>query len=357
MMSLILGMMCFAGRARAQTVVPKTYYSATNSLGFLTNAPAVVTASYYARTSIFPNVWANRSIPETLPKAARQLLLERSTQAITYVYFFTNQTFDHFLPDSLQQVTWTNLMAETNGRSTLIWSEREHGANWPASPPSVQWNTHSLLWGKKGMTSLCPCWEGEGSPGVVPIAALTRRHGYSRGHGMGADGFGKTFAGKRVWFVSTNNSVVEVRIVRDVVRTMSGSGRDYTLFLFDRDLPNSIEPIRVADLQEVFRRYGFSDYYQIPCPLFYVEQTGNVSAGLPGFTVAYYKGGDSGSANLLPLPNELVFFGGRTTSSPTPEMQVDMDELCREQGLNPGKYQMQWADLSRWPKYYTPPGK
>jgi hypothetical protein len=138
---------------------------------------------------------------------------------------------------------------------------------------------------------------------------------------------------------------------------MSASGRDYTIFLFDNDLPKSIEPIRVAALQEVFGRYGFSDYYQMPCPFFYVEQTGNVSAGLSGFTVPTYKGGDSGSANLLPLPKELVFFGGRTTSDPSREMQRDMDELCLEERLNPGKYQMQWADLSGWPKYYSPPGK
>jgi hypothetical protein len=306
-------------------------------------------------TNILPGMWANRPIPANLPRDVQEKFLALRTQTVAQVYFFTNRLFEHFVPNALENVIWTNLLVHTNGRNTLIWSERTHRANWPESPPIVKWNTKSLLWGKKGMTALSPCWEEEPGSGRNPITALTRRHGYTLGHGMKPDGFRKIYAGKRVWFLSTNNSVVEVRIVSDVARTMPVSGRDYTIFLFDRDIPASIDPIRVVANEEVFGRYGFSDYYQIPCPLFYVEQTGNVSAGLPGLTVPFYKGGDSGSANLLPLPNELVFFGGRTTSGPSPEMQRDMDELCRQQKLNPQRYQMQWVDLSPWPKYWSPP--
>jgi hypothetical protein len=62
--------------------------------------------------------------------------------------------------------------------------------------------------------------------------------------------------------------------------------------------------------------------------------------------VDIWKGGDSGSPNMLPLPGELVFSGGRATSGPGPEMQADMDELCRREGLDPQRYQMQWVELS-----------
>jgi len=112
------------------------------------------------------------------------------------------------------------------------------------------------------MTALSPCWEGEGAPGVIPITALTRRHGYTRGHGIRPDGFGKTFAGERVWFLSTNNQVVQTSVLREVVRTMPGSGRDYTIFLFSKDLPASIEPMRVVTTKELFSRYTLSDIFQ-----------------------------------------------------------------------------------------------
>jgi len=51
------------------------------------------------------------------------------------------------------------------------------------------------------------------------------------------------------------------------------------------------------------------------------------------------------------MPGELVFFGGRTTSPPSPEMQADMNALCKLEGLNPARYQMQWVDLLRFAKY------
>src|SRR5258708_39066819 len=102
---------------------------------------------------------------------------------------------------------------------------------------------------------------------------------------MKHDGFRKAFAGKRVWFLTANNSIVETTILRDVARTLPISGRDYTIFLFSNDLPGSIEPIRVSTFNAVFSRYTFSDVLELPFPLFCLEQKGNVSANIQGFTV------------------------------------------------------------------------
>jgi hypothetical protein len=170
---------------------------------------------------------------------------------------------------------------------------------------------------------------------------------------MGSDRFGTDLAGKKVWFLTTNNSIVETRIRRLVVRTRETSRRDYTLFLFDSDLPPSIEPMRVVAASEVFAVPHCKYCYMAGTPslLFKTEQGGNVSADVPGFTVDTMKGGDSGSPNMLPLPGELVFWNGRTTSGPSPEMQADMDELCKLQRLNPAKYQLQYVDLSKYPTY------
>jgi hypothetical protein len=292
--------------------------------------------------------------------AVFQLLTIKSTNAppangitptTSLVTTSTIAAFERFLPDSLNHLVWTNLIAHTNGRSTSVWAQRTHPPNWPTNPPVVKWNPASLIYGWRGWTAISPCWEGEGNSGQVPITALTRRHGYTRGHGMGPDGFNTNYIGRKVWFVTAQNELVSVKIVRQVVRIgASAQGhRDYTIFLFDRDLPASIEPMSVAQFTNVWAKY--SQPPGAPIPFFRTEQHGSVSAEIPGFTVPTWKGGDSGSPDMLPLPGELVFYGGRSTTGPTPEMQADMDELCRLQKLDPKRYQMRWADLSKFPDY------
>ncbi len=122
---------------------------------------------------------------------------------------------------------------------------------------------------------------------------------------------------------------------------------DKKILLLDRDLPETIEPMTVATQAAVQRFYLTSNQGGAPFPVFQTEQTGHVSSSIPPLTVNTWKGGDSGSPNMIPLPGELVFFSGRSTSGPTPEMQADMDELCRLEGLNPTRYQMRWVDFAK----------
>lgn len=259
--------------------------------------------------------------------------------------------FDHFQSNSLNNLAWASILARTNGRNPVIWSLRQHPPGWPANAPQVQWSTNSLIWGMKGLTALSPCWEKEAAPGMVPITALTRRHGYTRGHSMGPDGFNTNFAGFKVWFVTADNKVVMRKVLRDVVRTVSGnSTNDYTILLFDQDLPADIEPIRVAAHRDVLAKCA--DRPGVPWPILFTEQSGRVAAlQVPGFWVEIAKGGDSGSPNLLPMDGELVFFSGRSTSGPSAQMQSDMDALCRAERLNPKRYQLNWADLSSYPSF------
>lgn len=319
---------------------------------WLADGPAVFAASPGYQTNVlpFPRVYAPP--PERLPVELRRSLLQFLVpqQSVFRVQAITNLTFHHFAPESLQNAVWTNFISQTNGRSTLVWSTRDHPPGWPATPPRVAWNHQSLLWGRKGLTALSPCWEGEGLSGQVPVTALTRRHGYTRGHSMGPAGFHKNFAGKKVWFVTRSNELVERRIAREVVHI---GGIDYTLFLFDRDLPAAIEPLRVAHLADFVGpgpvRYPFCE--KAPYLFLKTEQTGHVSADIPGFTLNTWKGGDSGSPNMLPLSNELIFVSGRSTSGASPGMQADMDELCRLEHLEPRAYQLRWVDLSAFPRY------
>jgi hypothetical protein len=312
-------------------------------LGLATNGPAIVELTRITRITTVTN-----RFPPHL--ATNPAVLRVFPREVTY----TNAEFKEFLPTSLNHAIWTNFLARTNGRNLRIWQERKHPATWPTNPPVAVWNTNSILWGMKGMTALSPCWQGEGSPGQVALTALTRRHAYTRGHGMGEDGFNTKVAGRKAWFLTRNNQLTEMKVSRCVVRCSAGPNgvhRDYTLVLFDRDLPESIETIAVARMADILvKRPGPTRAYW-PQPVFETEQGGNVSAGVPPFTVNTWKPGDSGLPNLLPLPGELVFFGGRSTSGPSPEMQADMDELCRQEGLSPQKYQLRWADLSKYPSY------
>lgn len=281
------------------------------------------------------------------------MLMFRSLLNVT-IHTNWEPVFDHFVADSLNNVIWTNFIAHTNGRSMKIWSERSHPIGWPLRAPVVKWNTNSLIWGMRGMTALSPCWQYEGPPGQTPITALTRRHGYTRGHAMGADRVSSSYAGMKVWFLTTQNSIVQTTVLREIVRTRETSARDYTLVLFSSDLPETIQPIRVVAENQVYSLGQNCKYVYCsggPFILFKTEQGGNVSADLPGFIVNTMKGGDSGSPNMVPLPGELVFWNGRTTSAASPEMQADMDQLCRLEGLDPRKYQMQWVDLSAYPSY------
>ncbi|HEV2209259.1 MAG TPA: hypothetical protein VG167_10825 [Verrucomicrobiae bacterium] len=323
---------------------PELYGMGTNFVGSVTNGPAVLDAEEIVRTNAslrYPGLLSH--LRTDLTAEQRQEALSMSTQKVFSVYAYTNLVFNHFLPDSLNHLVWTNFIAHTNGRTMRIWSERTFPQGWPEKPPLAKWDHHCLMWGMKGETALSPAWEAQGAPGQIPITLLTRRHGYARGHDMGPDGFHKINAGKRVWFLTKDDVVVVARIAREVVRTMSGSGRDYTMFLFDRDVPEEVETLRVVSPQEFMARYQFVP--GAPWVLFETEQLGNVSANVPGFTVPTWKGGDSGSPNLLALPGELGFVAGRSTSGASPEMQADMDELCRQEHLDPSKYQLSWIHL------------
>jgi hypothetical protein len=328
-------------------------FSTRSSPGWATNGPVVFRVSAKG-TQVLPGPAISfRLPPENLPPEVRSaMVMFRVAANVTIVTNIVSE-FDHYLPESLNNLVWTNFIAHTNGRSIAIWSARQRPPDWPATPVTVKWNRKSLIWGMKGMTSLSPSWEWEGPPGNTPITALTRRHGYARGHLLGHDKIGSDFLGKRVWFLDQNNLLVTRRIRRAVVNTVESSKRDYTLVLFDADLPNTIEPMRVVDPQEVFTIPHCKYWYLpgTPSLLFKTEQGGNVSADVPGFTVETMKGGDSGSPNMLPLPGELVFFNGRTTSGASPEMQADMDELCRLEGLDPANYRLKYVDLTSFPTY------
>jgi hypothetical protein len=253
--------------------------------------------------------------------------------------------FAGFVPGSLANRVWTGF--HTNGRSLRMWEVWQLPPGWPGKPPVLRWDTNNMMWGRKGMTAISQVVEGMGSFGQGSITALTRRHAYVRGHGMGPNGLDSTRVGRRVWFCTRDNQLVERKIKLLFIRSPENGGtNDYSIILFDAELPPGIQPMRVVDAAKLRRKYYGNDFSHRP--VFMALQDGFLSTGIPGWTTMY-RSGDSGNPIMLPLPDELVFCGGLSTSSPSAQMQADMDMLCRQAHLDPRKYQMQWVDLDAYP--------
>ena len=147
--------------------------------------------------------------------------------------------------------------------------------------------------------------------------------------------------------MTRDNQVVEARIANWLTRLGHGGTNgnaadycDYSLVIFSNDLPDSITPLKAMS-PAVYRRLAGSDT-NWPRVMLQTEQSGRVSSGIPPFACETWKGGDSGSPDLLPIGDWLVFIGGRSTTGPTDQMQADIDTLTWSQGLDPRRYQLDW---------------
>ena len=146
----------------------------------------------------------------------------------------------------------------------------------------------------------------------MPVTLLTRRHGYTRGHGRGTNGLRTDIiAGSKVWFCTASNTVVEMTVAADLVRVESvdGNNYDYSVVVFTQDVPASVSPISVMSLAELEIYYWNTP--DLPYMFLGTEQGGHCAANVPPFVFDISKGGDSGSPNLIPSPeNKLIMFSG-----------------------------------------------
>ena len=196
------------------------------------------------------------SFESTLSSAAQSNTIWTSAVASARaagVTLITN-TFAGFVPGSLAEAIWAGF--HTNGRSTRIWEFWQLPPGWPNIPPVLRWNTNNLMWGRKGMTGFSQVNESMGGFGQGALTLLTRRHAYLRGHSMGANGLHPEKVGVRVWYCTLDNHVIERKVKLLLVRAQDPrSPGDYSIALFDADLPPEIEPMRVADAAKVERKY------------------------------------------------------------------------------------------------------
>jgi len=246
--------------------------------------------------------------------------------------------------------TWLNFIAQTNGRTMDMWSQRTYPPGWPNVPPVFAWNTNCLVYGLEGFTGISQCNEFEGAPGQVAVTLLSRRHGYVRGHSMGENGIRTNFfPGKRVWFCAADSTVVQMTVAAAYVRLgyMLDNAYDYSILIFTEDVPESITPVSVMSPQDM--EIYYSNTPDLPFLFLGSEQGGHCAANIAPFLYPLWKGGDSGSPDMIPSPdNKLIMYLGRGTSGITSQTQADMDALSLFEGLNPANYQLKWYDLSPW---------
>ena len=235
-------------------------------------------------------------------------------------------------------VDWQNYINNLGGKSDTLWSTYVHNDTPPQNmvTPQLAWNPNCLLYGKSGFTAISQCNSFQGSRGQIPVTALTKRHGYLRGHGNGGNQ-----VGEKVWFCTLDNQVVEATVAASMVR-WAINRYDYGLVLFSQDLPPTVTPMLVGYTNQPF------------AVMFATVQSGRMDGNCPPFNfdevsrppfnnVDIGNGGDSGSPNMLSTwDNRLVFIDGRTTTGPCAQMQADTDDLCRRMGLDPANYQMTW---------------
>ncbi|MGO9202614.1 MAG: hypothetical protein ACLQM8_18995 [Limisphaerales bacterium] len=259
--------------------------------------------------------------------------------------------------DTSAWAIWTDLLALTNTTTASLWKTTPPLTD---PPTGMAWNTNCLIYHKFGLTAISqmnswdiPC----GCPGQIPVTALTGRHGYARGHGMGTPGTNNPMApALTVWFCTTNNppnNLVPVNVLADIVRY--DSQYDYTVLVFDSDVSTmGITPMYVGDTPQSDTPILVTSQYPVNNVIGSVIVNSPVMCGniLPLYsyqTMGGPMGGDSGSPLMVPTTdNYLVFIGGigyttgAHTTGPCTQMQTDMDTLSTDAGLNPASYQMRW---------------
>ena len=252
---------------------------------------------------------------------------------------------------------WDIWTAFNNGitpqSSDQVWLTRTPG-NTQNDQPSVQWNPNSLIHGKTGYTAISPIgYLDPLNPTQITVTALTPRHGYARGHGMGSpDGWRTDWNGRKIWFLDADNNPVAATVAGAYVRNPDNHGKvppDWTVVIFSDPLPASITP--VPQVMLVPPRFSVC---------FRTGQTLFISANMPPFSLgnpdvpddlsrppfnqhSTFIGGDSGAPNLIPLTDGSLVFVGGTTTTLNMAIQQDMNDLSDH--ISAPHYTLSWLTI------------
>jgi hypothetical protein len=256
---------------------------------------------------------------------------------------------------SLPWAVWTNYVAHTNGRSIDMFTTNIYVGI--GSPRILWWNTNNLIYGAEGFTAFTTESGFAGIyPGTVQGTLLTKRHAIFRGHGWteGNSGIIRTNVTKS-WFLTSSNTPVEVTSAAVLGRLESSNGMsyDFAIVIFDADVPDSITPVGVIMQTNFLSKYTQATNTTQRISIQQCQHYKSTALdGTATFSHNTWVGGDSGAANLLPLPStqgrpfKLAYVSGRSTSGVTPLMLAEIDRLTVWAGLKTNDYRPTIIDLS-----------
>ena len=264
------------------------------------------------------------------------------------------------LPPSptLASALWQSFQTATNGHTAAT-----EFLNLGGDVTNIVWNTNSCLYGQSGFTAFS--MEGNGyfftnAGWGTPVTALTKRHVYARGHDMGQTNNvldNHPYTSAAIHFLTADNQVVLRHALAAFNRQnyflIAGQTavQDYTLFLLDADLPDSIQPVTMVDTNFAAKlaknTAGWWPNFNPELATCQHNQIGTLD-GVSFNPHPFYVGGDSGSPNFYILNGAVVMVDGRTTSGWSPQMQADADALSVWGGLNPASYQIKLLDVSQF---------
>jgi hypothetical protein len=275
------------------------------------------------------------------------LFLAATAPAATLTATRTHWTYGAYdAPGTLSEHILTNIIARTNGRVAALWTGYTNCAQ---NGAGMGWVTNGFLTGLTGYTAISPANTLSGCGSQVQVTALTRRHGYARGHGMG-DGGEYTNENRRVWFIGTNGTPVEMGVSAKFVSDRSTNSfidEDWTVLFFTNDLPAEVEVMRYVTYAELIPKLN-------PSRLAIFGTCQHNLCGSDNFAMfpdghSFYIGGDSGSPNVILSGNELLFLNGKSTTGVSSNMLWAANLLTEHAGLSTNDYQFQHFDLSPWP--------
>jgi hypothetical protein len=276
--------------------------------------------------------------------------------------------------NSLAFSIWTNVQARCRGKSSnrFIDADRAFTPDGSNAPP-LHYDTNSALWGWRGMTAVMAYNSYQAKyqywPWRQPWTLVTRRHAYSAGHQgqvCPPDVVATNWGLCNIWYLSADNVMHKVKIQSAISTTCFNTNfprsawlGDMAVCQFDRDLPASIETMPVVKSPDT-KTWSYSGRLRLimdvhqpdPCsawvPVFLTDQHAVLWMTAAGIWPSWpwWKGGDSGSPQLIPMPDgRLVLQGGTSGTVNSIVMQEFVDKLCLATGLDTNRYRIETVEL------------
>ena len=375
-----------------------TFLSNTVVCKYATVTNGIIYANYQADTVISKNAILTQ---DGYNRTVVQYYANFQIYTNAGVFFATNYYYTNTA--CLEYSAFTNILRKpflSNNNPTYMWLTYDFSKMdnyWSITSPSqlpadtypvLVWNTNNPIVNCIGLSALshASTWAAKGglangnfSWASNPVKLITKRHGVINWHSINAAGSGLDYntnsstygymlnwPGHRVYFCTTNNTIVEARVQSAYSAYYSPQKQqaspenfgqidsDFCILLFSNDVP-SINPIELADLKNIIshKLAARPDYANVAytTPLVNFIYNGYVDFNLNYFGANYqhqsFIPGNSGQPACLMVQegstNKLILIGQFAGAPVTNGIwQAVVDKVSIDAGLNTNSYQLNW---------------